>query len=136
MVRLGREFASDLRQLGDMRACVREACNRAWGTPDEDALQRLELAVTEAAANVIRHAYQGEPGRPIELVVEADDAQVSVCLYHHGPDFDPGAVPPPAFDGSREGGFGVYLIQASVDEVQYFRDDQGRCGIRLVQRRA
>jgi anti-sigma B factor antagonist len=45
-------------------------------------------------------------------------------------------VAPPAFDGSRQGGFGVYLIKQTVDEVHYFCDARGRCGVRLVKKRA
>jgi anti-sigma regulatory factor (Ser/Thr protein kinase) len=139
MVRMRREYANDLHQLADMRALVREACQRAWGSGlgdnEEEALCRLELAVDEAATNIILHAYEGETGRPIELVIEADSGQACVWLFHHGRDFNPEAVAPPTFDGTREGGFGLYLIKESVDEVRYLRDDQGRCGICLVKKR-
>ncbi len=136
MERVTREFASDVRELTAMRALVRDACRRAWG-PDvgAEALAQLELALAEAAANIILHAYAGEAGQPIELAVEAGADSVCVALYHHGRDFDPDKVAPPVFDGSREGGFGVYLIRESVDAVDYFRDDRGRCGIRLVKNR-
>jgi serine/threonine-protein kinase RsbW len=131
-----RTFSSDLRELAAIRAFVRDACRAAGELPDsEEWLTLLELAVTEAAANVIRHAYQGEPGHSIDLVVEAADDWIGVVLYHDGRAFDPAAVPPPSFDGSREGGFGVYLIRQAVDDVAYFQDEQGRGGVRLVKRR-
>jgi anti-sigma regulatory factor (Ser/Thr protein kinase) len=40
-------------------------------------------------------------------------------------------VEPPAFDGSKESGFGVYIIAHTVDEMNYWRDDQGRNCISL-----
>jgi anti-sigma regulatory factor (Ser/Thr protein kinase) len=43
-------------------------------------------------------------------------------VRHLGLPFDPAIVPPPSFDGSRESGFGVYLIAHSVDSVRYYRD--------------
>src|SRR5262245_2666107 len=129
MVQMRQEFVSDLRLLAEMRTFVREGCRRAWGVEgDHDALHQLDLAVTEAATNSIRHAYRGEPGRPIEMVFESDGDRVCVGLFHEGEEFDPGEAPPPAFDGSREGGFGLYLIQQAVDEVRYFRDERGRNG--------
>jgi anti-sigma regulatory factor (Ser/Thr protein kinase) len=67
--------------------------------------------------------------------VEADAEQVSVTLCHAGKPFDPEAAAPPVFDGSREDGFGLYLIRQSVDEVRYGQDDKGRCLIHLVQKR-
>jgi len=91
--------------------------------------------VSEAAANAIRHAYGGEAGRPIEVLVEASPEEVRVWLYHEGKDFDPAAVPPPTFDGSRESGFGLYLIKQAVEEAAFFSDDNGRRVVRLVKKR-
>ena len=57
-------------------------------------------------------------------------------LYHFdhlGDSFDPASVPPPAFDGSRETGFGVYLIASSVDDVRYSRDERGRNCVALTK---
>ena len=86
-------------------------------------------------ANVILHAYQGEPDRPIEVVIEAGPEQVCVSVYHEGKDFDPASVRPPVFDGSREGGFGLYLMKQTVKEVTFFSEADGRCGVRLVKKR-
>jgi anti-sigma regulatory factor (Ser/Thr protein kinase) len=58
-----------------------------------------------------------------------------VTLRHDGEPFDPASAPAPSFDGSREGGFGLYLIRECVDEAHYGQDEQGRCVLRLVQRR-
>ena len=134
MVRLRQAFTSNLPQLPAMRALVREACRQGWGEAgDDEAVDQVELALGEAATNVMLHAYEGRPDQPIELAVEADGDRVCVTLHHHGRAFDPQAVPPPAFDGSRESGFGLYLIQACVDTVEYFQDADGRRGVRLVK---
>jgi anti-sigma B factor antagonist len=132
-----REYTSDLRQVAAMREFVRDACRRVWrgDGPDDEAIGQLVLALNEAATNVIRHAYGGEPGRPIELAVEVDEDAARVSLLHAGGDFDPAAAAAPIFDGSREGGFGLYLISQTVDEVEYTRDERGRCAIRMVKRR-
>ena len=29
------------------------------------------------------------------------------------------------FDGTQEGGFGMYIISQSMDEVRYYRDEAG-----------
>ena len=136
MVRLRQEFVSDPRDLAGMRALLREACRQGWGEgADEEAVGLVELALAEAAANVMLHAYEGRKDQPIELVVEADADRVAVTLQHHGRGFDPGAVPPPSFDGSRESGFGLYLIQECVDRVEYLHEEQGPRGIRLIKAR-
>ncbi len=129
-------FPSDLRQLAAMRSFLKDACRRAWAVAsDDEVLGQLELAMYEAATNIIRHAYEGQSGKPIYLTIEADDASARVTLAHHGCAFQPESVPEPSFDGSRFGGFGVYMIEKLVDEVQYTRDEAGRTAIRLFKSR-
>ena len=136
MVQWQRDYVSDPRSVRDMRAFVREGCRQVWSEMSDDAaLEELELAVSEAATNIILHGYHGEPNRPIELAVTVDDDQAQVTFRHLGDDFDPQSVPPPNFDASSESGYGMYLIQQSVDEVDYSRDEAGRCGIRLIKHR-
>jgi len=74
--------------------------------------------------------------RSVEVAVAADADRVCVTLSHQGKPFDPDAVAPPAFDGSRECGFGLYLIRQAVDELTYFQDERGRHAIRLVKLRS
>jgi serine/threonine-protein kinase RsbW len=136
MSHLSRTFASDLGQLSALREFLDEICRGAWTVEaDDDALCQLELATHEAATNIIRHAYEGRPGQLIYMTVEADAGMARVTLRHNGREFDPASVPAPKFDGTRFGGFGVYLIGQLVDEVTYTRDDEGRFMIRLVKRR-
>ena len=136
MLELTRTFRSDLNQLAGMRDFLDRTCRDAWSVEaDDDSLCQLELAVHEAATNIIRHAYAGQPDQPIEMTVAADGDNARVTLAHQGRAFDPGNVPAPTFDGSRFGGFGVYLIAQLVDEVTYTNDDAGRSVILLVKRR-
>ncbi len=137
MVRRQKEYDGDLRQLASMRAFLREVCHEGCqdAPADDNLILRLALALTEAASNIILHSFQGQPHKSITLTVQVDDEQVCVTLQHAGKPFDPQFAPPPVFDGSRESGFGVYLIGKCVDEVQYCQDDQGRSVMRLVQKR-
>lgn len=129
------EIASDLNELAHARAFVRRVCERIAAPPlDPERISQLELATTEAISNVIRHASSGAAGG---IHVEADifANRIAITLKYHGEPFDPRTVTPPAFDGSRDGGFGVYIIARSVDEVSYERDADGVNSIRLVKKR-
>ena len=131
-----RTYSSELSQLAVMRDFVGETCRQEWASPaDESIIFQLQLVLSEAATNVIRHAYQGQSGQPIELMLETHADQVRLTLYYHGPAFDPKTVSPPEFDGSREGGFGVYMMEQWVDQVTYFHEDDGRRAVRLVKNR-
>jgi phosphoserine phosphatase RsbU/P len=137
MVQRQREYQGDLHHLASMRAFLREVCHESWQArpADEKVILRLELALTEAASNIILHSYDGKQQKSITLTIEVDDDQACVTLLHTGKLFDPQSAAAPVFDGSRQSGFGLYLIRKSVDEVQYCQDDQGRCVIRMVQKR-
>ena len=128
------EIRSDLADLRRAREFVREFCRTVpQGLLDEDAVAQLELAVNEAASNIMKHAYHGRADQRIQLEADAFPGRVSIRLHHLGDSFDPTAVSPPAFDGSRESGFGIYLITKSVDDVRYFRDERGRNCIALIK---
>jgi sigma-B regulation protein RsbU (phosphoserine phosphatase) len=130
------EIRSDLAALRQARAFVRAFCRALPGSPlDDDRTAELELAVNEAASNVMKHAYRGRSDQRIRLAAEAFDDYVVVRLHHLGDPFDPSAVPLPAFDGSRDSGFGLYLISRSVDSVRYHRDERGGNCIALVKNR-
>jgi serine/threonine-protein kinase RsbW len=134
MVQVSEWYPSDLQHLSLMRGLILQVCQEVWCPVDAQALHQLELAVQEAATNIIRHAYRGRSDQAIQLTLEADADKVCVGLHYQGPPFDPATVPAPVFDGSRQGGFGVYLIGQLVDEVSYSHE-QGRSGVRLVKKR-
>jgi PAS domain S-box-containing protein len=128
------EIRSDLKDLGRARAFVREFCGEVpGGLLDEDDVAGLELAVNEAASNIMKHAYHGRTDQKIRLEAEVTSERVSFRLHHLGDPCDPATVPPPALDGSRESGFGLYLITRSVDDLRYTRDERGRNCICLVK---
>ena len=128
------EIASDLSELRRAREFVREFCRMGPARRlHEDDEAQLELAVNEAASNIMKHAYHGRADQRIQLEAEAFPDRVSIRLHHLGDSFDPAAVAPPALDGTRESGFGIYLIRNSVDDVRYSRDERGRNCITLVK---
>jgi sigma-B regulation protein RsbU (phosphoserine phosphatase) len=135
LVHVELEISSDLKELARARAFVREFCTGLADPPADELIDQLELAVTEAASNVMRHAYGARTDRLIQLVAEAFDDRLVLRLHHLGQSFDPAAVRPPVFDGSQEGGFGMYIISQSVDEVRYYRDERGRNCISMMKKR-
>ncbi|HEY7190032.1 MAG TPA: SpoIIE family protein phosphatase [Vicinamibacterales bacterium] len=127
-------IGSDLGELRSAREFVRAFCRAVpEGLLDDGDVADLELAVNEAASNIMKHAYHGRADQRIELEADTFPDRVSIRLHHLGDPFDPSLVAPPALDGSRESGFGIYLIAKSVDDVRYSRDDRGRNCITLTK---
>ena len=83
----------------------------------------------------MRHAYEGRTDETIHVEAESFADRVVIRLFNTGKPFDPESATPPSFDGSRDGGFGVFMIANSVEHVEYFRDMRGRNGLTLVKYR-
>ena len=80
----------------------------------------LAVAVTEACSNVVRHAPTGGLYR---LSVKVDDDHCVIEVSDTGPGFD--ASPPRHTSGDRDGGRGVLLMSALVDDLRLERRQQG-----------
>ena len=87
----------------------------------EEALFDFDLAVEEASANIVRHAYRPGQAGDILLRVETTDDVVRITLTDWGLPFDPERVTP--FDvratvkTRTEGGTGLRLIHSLMDHV-------------------
>ena len=90
---------------------------------DEQSISNLELAVDEACANVIEHAYGEDVGREVIVRALIDEETLRISVIDTGKGFDPTTVIPPPVDslvaGRRSGGLGIRLIRSLVDEVSY-----------------
>ena len=128
------QIRSDLTRLREVRTFVRQFCAGALGTGvDPDDVGALELAVTEAASNIMKHAYHGNEDRSIRVEAEALTGKIRLRLLHQGDSFDPSTAALPVLDGSRESGYGVFIITQSVDHVRYYSDHLGTNCIELTK---
>jgi sigma-B regulation protein RsbU (phosphoserine phosphatase) len=121
------EIKSDLNELARVREFTRNFCDRVPAELlDRSRIDLIELAVNEAVVNIIEHAYRNAPDKPVRIEARLSPDRIEFRLYDWGRSFDPAAVPPPAFDGSKDHGFGIYIIDQAVDEVEYTREEKGR----------
>jgi PAS domain S-box-containing protein len=128
------EIASDLKHLRVAREFVRKLCHNLPGAAiEEESVDALVLAVNEVASNIMKHAYKGRTDQWIHLEAEVFPGYLSIRLHHLGEPFDPAMALAPVLDGSRESGFGAYIISKSVDEVRYCRDEEGKNCIELIK---
>lgn len=106
--------------------CVTEAAQAAG--LDDHTIYELQLAVDEACANVVHHAYEGvEPG-DMEISCDLDAQTLTICVRDWGAGFTPGDVPEPDVDAPLEeralGGLGLFLIRQVMDQVCYECDPE------------
>jgi sigma-B regulation protein RsbU (phosphoserine phosphatase) len=133
--RLDLRVTSSVSELGRVREFVRSACGRCPRSEvDEGSATRLELAVNEAASNVMEHAYHGRGDQMIQLEAAVFEDRVVIRLRHWGEGLFPGEAGPGRLDFSRDSGFGLYIIHHAVDDVSYSRDETGQSLICLTKK--
>jgi serine/threonine-protein kinase RsbW len=90
---------------------------------DTAELTKLELAVDEACANVIEHAYGSDNTREVTVKAVLDAECVQIEIVDTGRGFDPAQVEQVNLDQlinqRKSGGLGMRLIRSLMDEVQY-----------------
>lgn len=90
---------------------------------DEGEIPKLELAVDEACANVIEHAYGHDVSKDVTVRVKFDESALRISVIDEGRGFDPGQLPEANLDKliheRKSGGLGVRLIRTLMDEVEY-----------------
>lgn len=124
------ELPADARFLPMTRRAMEEYLEEAGLVGDD--CSDLVLALDEACANVIRHAFPGRPGR-IDVAAEVVDGDVVVRVQDDGVGFDvsqPRPEPGP-YDVS---GRGLRIIRQLMTSVELESPPAG--GTRIVMRKA
>lgn len=77
--------------------------------------EHLKLAVDEAAANVIRHAYGLCAGGDLRLQVSYSRGRLRFALRDHAPCVDPRKITPKQRSDAQVGGLGLHFINDVMD---------------------
>jgi anti-sigma regulatory factor (Ser/Thr protein kinase) len=114
MRELRQRMTARAENLGAMRQWIAELCGRV--PVEEPMATDVKLAVSEACANVVMHAYAGgEPG-DLEIEAEPDGDLLRVVVRDEGG----GLKPRPDSPGA---GLGLPLIAALSDWVEVRRNE-------------
>lgn len=82
----------------------------------------IELVLSEALSNAIKHGIAGDPAKEIQCCVACDhDRGMLIIVRDPGPGFDPASIPNPVVGQNiySTGGRGIYLINRLADEVRF-----------------
>ncbi len=83
---------------------------------DRDQLFNFDLALSEACANVIRHAYKGMEPKDIEIIVTIErDAYVELEISDWGKGFPSWPVDVKNAEPHAEGGRGLFIMSELAD---------------------
>jgi sigma-B regulation protein RsbU (phosphoserine phosphatase) len=119
------EFAARAESLAEVRAAVQRTLAEQ-GVGAREAAQ-LVLAIDEACANIIRHAYGGCGQGRISLSIERHRGRLRFRLRDDAPAVDPGCVKPRDLSECRPGGLGINIIDEIMDHWR-LRPLKRHCG--------
>ena len=91
----------------------------------EELAYHMNLVLTEAMTNAIRHANEGDPSQEVHITISIVDRTLSIRVYDQGQGFDVTTLPTPDFKGLNEHGRGVYIIRTIMDTVCYRKHNDG-----------
>jgi serine/threonine-protein kinase RsbW len=115
------EVPSNTENLAMIRDFVNGIGTRAGMSASDVA--KLELAVDEACANVIEHAYGPEVTKEVSVKATVDEDMVQIEVVDTGRGWDPSGILPKDLDQlvaeRKSGGLGMRLIKTLMDEVYY-----------------
>lgn len=132
------ELQSNPEALCLVRAAV-ERTAEVMKFPEADR-RAIVRSVDEALANVMRHAYEGRPGQPIEVSCVRVDTKstggnssgIEIVLQDEGKAVDPEKLKGRPLNEIRPGGLGLHLIKQSMDVVEFSRKN-GKNQLRMVK---
>jgi anti-sigma regulatory factor (Ser/Thr protein kinase) len=108
---------SDPRYLPVVRGAMAPLCEvMGW---DESDGRAITLALDEALANVIRHAYRSCPGGRIELECRESADGLEITLLDNGEAPDRSKICAREIGCDKPGGLGSHIIRDVMDTVSY-----------------
>jgi serine/threonine-protein kinase RsbW len=125
LVRFALDLPDDAVSVPLCRHAARVILEQLQISPDRRF--EIELALGEAATNVVRHAYPN-PGHQYRVELEIDEEKVCLIVLDQGQGFAREAVPSPVDE--QVGGRGIQLIE-QVADAAWFECVTGE-GTRLV----
>ena len=120
-----RKFTLQVPSSTENLALIREFVSNVGVQAGLDAsdVGKLELAVDEACANVIEHAYGHDTSKEVIIRATFDEEALRIDVEDTGRGFDPDSVEPSELERlvreRKSGGLGMRLMKQLMDEVRY-----------------
>ncbi len=108
---------SDPARIRDVRSWIATIA-RSAGFSEGDT-HDLAVALSEVCSNSYRHSYGGRTDGRIDLEAELSSGRLRLTVRDYGAAFEATGGDAPCSPELAEGGYGLFLIRALTDEVNY-----------------
>ena len=113
-----RDFKVESSSLKEIRSFAREII--AKSTTLSACSDDLVLALAEAAQNIVKHAYDGQPTDDIlKVKISFKNNDLSMELFDKGKPVVPANIKPRDLDDIKAGGLGTFFIGQIMDEFVF-----------------
>ncbi|HUN90353.1 MAG TPA: ATP-binding protein [Terriglobales bacterium] len=87
---------------------------------DEDEVQRIEMAVREAAVNAVYHGNGYDPNKKMTFVLERTPESIVIVISDEGGGLKESEIPDPLAPENllKPHGRGIFLMRSFMDEVR------------------
>lgn len=122
------DLPATYKYLNVLSGCIAEIMTHVDGIDDREAMvYNLQLAAHEICTNIVGHAYLDKGTGRIEVALSLTEQprQLVIELEDHGRSFDPAVVPAPSLDQPQVHGYGLFIVQSLMDEVDYRPRSEG-----------
>ena len=126
------KIPSNPKYVSCVRALIEELARKNGF--DKTKIEDLKLAINEALANVIEHAYLGQKNRVIFIYMIVTYKNIEVIIKDFGRKVGLDEIKSRPLEEYRDGGLGVFLINNMVDEVVYTSQSTGT-ELKLIKNR-
>lgn len=99
---------------------------------DIEAVEDIKVAVSEACTNVVCH---GKINRDecYEVACEIGEERIIISIIDRAGGYDMSQYQRPVMDDLKEGGLGIFIIKALMDEVDIFSEIGMGTSIKMVK---
>lgn len=116
-----------------LRQSVTTLCEPVMGDTD---VYQVQLAVSELATNIVVHAYRGMADGTITFEATLEEDRIVLDLFDTGITFVATEPQAPDADALLEGGYGLFIIQQTMDVMAHSREADERNHWHLEKRLA
>lgn len=87
---------------------------------DVEDIEDIKVAVSEACTNVVRHGKSEQ--NDYDVFCELSEDRLMISVADHAGGYDTACYCMPEPENPREGGMGIFVIRALMDEVDIFSE--------------
>ncbi|MEG1583572.1 MAG: ATP-binding protein [Anaerovorax sp.] len=116
--------------VGMVRLAISSVANNVGF--DIEAIEDIKVAVSEACTNVVCHG-QTDYCQSYQVSCEIGEDRLVISVIDEGKGYDLSKYQEPCLECPKQGGLGVFIIKALMDEVDIFSEVGSGTRIKMIK---